>query len=630
MYDYCKRNSIPFKKIGKLVVAQNDEQMAYLHRLAMHCSEIGVPSEILSKDATFRMEPNVHSRLALHSPTTGIVDSHLFMESLKKDLLENGADFAPNSEVLAIQHDRSGYRVMISTKDPATPYMCIRASTLVNAAGLWADRITSMLADQTMSDWSNKYRLYFAKGRYYLYVGGSKIKVQRLIYPVPDKHVTSLGTHLTIDMGGAIRFGPDLEWVKSNSDYSFKGSVQSEPSMSDVSAEISRYLPEIKPEDLVPGYTGIRPKLQPPVVENDIEAKPFSLACSVCFWDSREIGWEFEKATGISSQIEHFRDGDPQSKEYTNLLDYWRTVHRISSNNSSGSSSAGLDSHPLAGTSFKHRFGMSALTAPAATTIPEYKAAAYIDTDHAHVSDLMATENGDYISPNMRDPTSKEPKRIRLHMKVSRRCRTCHHILIKPESKAQATRFKIQLIATNYLPKITLPGCLSPKSSTVQPEFPLLAGAVVPVVLRFANPLYSEMKVNVSADFDIRDDEYGDGAVAEVVAQEFVLPPFTEPWEYDEDDDMAASDDDRADDIGNQTPAKQRGIVDRHGNRVAIQVNVMPKAKTNNLIVPLRVVCTHQDDMDLDTDAPASSDSTSAPRIVTSKFWVYISLGPVV
>ncbi|KAJ1721384.1 hypothetical protein LPJ53_004076 [Coemansia erecta] len=215
-------------------------------------------------------------------------------------------------------------------------------------------------------------------------------------------------------------------------------------------------------------------------------------------------------------------------------------------------------------------------------------------------------------------------------MKLSRRCRTCHHILIKPESKAQATRFKIQLIATNYLPKITLPGCLSPKSSTVQPGFPLLAGEVVPVILRFANPLYSEMKVHVSADFDIRDDGCGDGAVAEVVAQEFVLPPFTEPWEYDEDDDMVASDDDHVDDSGNQTPAKQRGVIERRGNRVAIQVNVMPKAKTSNLVVPLHVVCTHQDDMDLDTDAPVQSDNTSTHRTVTNRFWVYISLGPVV
>ncbi|KAJ2361553.1 hypothetical protein IW150_007216 [Coemansia sp. RSA 2607] len=238
--------------------------MDYLHRLATHCSEIDVPTEIVSKKAMHQMEPDVHAWLALHSPTTGIIDSHEFMKSLQKDLIENGADFAPNSEVLAIQRDSGGYRVLVSTKDPETPYMCIRASTVVNAAGLWADRVAGMLADQTESNWKEKYRLHFAKGRYYMYCGGPKIKVQRLIYPVPDKHITSLGTHLTIDMGGAIRFGPDLEWVKSNSDNSFEGGSHRQPSMSDVAAEISKYLPAIKADDLEPGYTGIRPKLQPP------------------------------------------------------------------------------------------------------------------------------------------------------------------------------------------------------------------------------------------------------------------------------------------------------------------------------------------------------------------------------
>ncbi|KAJ2371622.1 hypothetical protein IW150_004507 [Coemansia sp. RSA 2607] len=138
------------------------------------------------------------------------------------------------------------------------------------------------------------------------------------------------------------------------------------------------------------------------------------------------------------------------------------------------------------------------------------------------------------------------------------------------------------------------------------------------------------MKVRVSTDFDSGDDEGDSGAVAEVVAQEFVLSPFTELWEYDEDDDAMASDIDGVDDSGNPASTKQRGIVERQGSRIAIQVNVMPKAKTSNLIVPLRVVCTHQDDIDLDIDASNPSDKMSTPRIVTNRFWVYISLGPVI
>ncbi|KAJ2857280.1 hypothetical protein J3B02_001113 [Coemansia erecta] len=267
IYEYCAKNDIPYKRIGKLVVAQNEEQAEYLYRLDRHCAEIDVPAEVVSQKRVLEMEPSVSAYLALHSPTTGIIDTHAFMTSLLKDLTDNGADFAASTEAVAIQFDDPGYRVLVSTGDAETPYMCINAATVVNAAGLWADRVANMLATQSKHDWRTKYKLHFAKGRYYMYAGGPKIKVQRLIYPVPDKHITSLGTHLTIDMGGAIRFGPDLEWIQSNEDYGFDRIVdgqRSAPSMDAVAKEISKYLPRILPTDLEPGYAGIRPKLQPP------------------------------------------------------------------------------------------------------------------------------------------------------------------------------------------------------------------------------------------------------------------------------------------------------------------------------------------------------------------------------
>ncbi|KAI7829033.1 dynactin p62 family-domain-containing protein [Kickxella alabastrina] len=234
--------------------------------------------------------------------------------------------------------------------------------------------------------------------------------------------------------------------------------------------------------------------------------------------------------------------------------------------------------------------------------IPPYQAAGYMDTDHTRVSQRMNIENVDTVPPLSADLTSIEPQRIRLHMKLARRCRSCHHILIKPESKAQATRFKIQLMAANFLPTITLPNRLSPKT------------LYLPLVLRFANPLYSEMGVLLLH------------AHVEVVAQQFMLAPFTELWEYDEDED----EDSDGSSSGERSAGRQRGIVDRQGNRVAIQLNLTPKAITDNLTVPLFVTCTHQDDMDMDTDAPASAPAggDSSRRTVTNKFWVYISLGP--
>ncbi|KAJ1895279.1 hypothetical protein LPJ66_004692 [Kickxella alabastrina] len=264
MYEYCKQNDVPHRRIGKWVVAQDDKQAEYLSRLAQHCTDLGISTEMIGESQAQQIEPNVRAHMALVSPTTGIVDTHAFMAALHRDLLDNGADFAANTEVVAIEHIDNEYRVLVSTSDPDTPYMGIRAATVVNAAGLWADRITDMLAPQSKHDWHTQYRLHFAKGRYYMYTGDARIRVQRLIYPVPDKHITSLGTHLIIDMGGAIRFGPDIEWIKSNDDYSIDSGDQNQPFMNDVAAEIAKYLPSIRTEDLSPGYTGIRPKLQPP------------------------------------------------------------------------------------------------------------------------------------------------------------------------------------------------------------------------------------------------------------------------------------------------------------------------------------------------------------------------------
>ncbi|KAI9502948.1 hypothetical protein GGI25_003222 [Coemansia spiralis] len=277
LYDYCNRRNVPFGKVGKWVVAQNDEQAEYLHRLAKHCVDLDVPVEIIGKTQAQGIEPFVRTHQVLVSPTTGILDSHAYMLALHQDLEDNGADFAPNTEVIAISTGQQkykqekdgnsttsdGYRVLVSTGDSDTPFMAIKASVVVNAAGLWADRIANMLVPEH-HEWRTKYKLHFAKGRYYMYTGGTdgsaKIKVNRLIYPVPDKQITSLGTHLTIDMGGAIRFGPDLEWITSNTNYA----ADSASSIDDAVSAISEYLPGISAEDLSPGYTGIRPKLQPP------------------------------------------------------------------------------------------------------------------------------------------------------------------------------------------------------------------------------------------------------------------------------------------------------------------------------------------------------------------------------
>ncbi|KAI8324760.1 dynactin p62 [Martensiomyces pterosporus] len=353
--------------------------------------------------------------------------------------------------------------------------------------------------------------------------------------------------------------------------------------------------------------------------------KPFSLACSVCFWDSRIIGWAFEKATGISGQIEKMRANEDAVKEYGNLLGHWRAVQRVSM-------AAGASSTSAIGTaglgSLKHRLTTTAAGISGtsqANAVPAYQPVSYVSTDHTQVSDLMATTDADTVSFNG-GMDAMEPKRVRLHMKIARRCRKCHHILIKPESKAQATRFKIQLVAAHFLPTITLPTGLSPRLPLPRPPF--RAGTTVPVLLRLSNPLYTEMQVTLSCHAQASD------ADVEVLASKFALAPFTELWEYDDDDD---NDDNNNGDNGVHAAGSgssqqadgddQRGIVDRHGNRVAVQLSITPKAPTENLTVPFHVTCTHVDDMDGDVEGDDTEQS--AGRIVTNSFWVYISIGEI-
>ncbi|KAJ2767031.1 hypothetical protein IWQ56_003487, partial [Coemansia nantahalensis] len=259
---YCARREVPCQWPGKWVVAQSDEQAEHLHALARHCRDVGVPARIIGRRQAAAAEPSVRAHAALVTPATGIIDSHALMAALSVDLADRGADYAPGARVVALCRDtasgRGGYRALVATGDAAAPLMAVRAAVVVNAAGLWADRVAHMLVPPDHA-WRTQYKLHFAKGRYYTYAG-PPIAVRTLVYPVPDKHTTSLGTHLTLDMAGAIRFGPDLEWVASNTDYATDGGQ----SVEQAAAAVAEYLPAIRPRNLAPGYSGIRPKLQPP------------------------------------------------------------------------------------------------------------------------------------------------------------------------------------------------------------------------------------------------------------------------------------------------------------------------------------------------------------------------------
>jgi L-2-hydroxyglutarate oxidase LhgO len=250
LYAYCREHGVPFRNCGKLIVATNEAERADLAGIAGRAAANGVTDlRELSAAEALALEPALACTGALLSPSTGIVDSHAFMLALLGDAEDAGAVLALRSPVLggAVQHD--GIVVEVGGAAP----MRLRCGILVNSAGLSAPALARRIAGiplQTVP------KTYYAKGNYFALTGRSPFS--RLIYPVPVPG--GLGTHLTLDVAGNARFGPDVEWI-DRVDYSV------DPRRAGLFYKaIRRYWPDLRDGQLQPGYAGIRPKVVPPEV----------------------------------------------------------------------------------------------------------------------------------------------------------------------------------------------------------------------------------------------------------------------------------------------------------------------------------------------------------------------------
>jgi L-2-hydroxyglutarate oxidase LhgO len=249
LYAYCKERGIPHRNCGKLIVATDDAEAALLDGIQARAAANGVPLEKLLANQAIAMEPNLRCTAALYSPTTGIIDSHAFMLALQGDAENAGAVFAFHSPVLGGRAGEDGIVIDVGGADPIT----LRCRALVNAAGLHAPSLARSIAGIPPAAIPTE---YYAKGNYYTLSGRSPFS--RLIYPVPV--AGGLGVHLTIDLGGQARFGPDVEWV-DRIEYSV------DPARADgFYAAVRRYWPDLPDSALQPGYAGIRPKIVPPSV----------------------------------------------------------------------------------------------------------------------------------------------------------------------------------------------------------------------------------------------------------------------------------------------------------------------------------------------------------------------------
>ena len=251
LYAYCAERGIAHRRCGKLVVATSDAQLAYLHTLQAKGAANGVHDLTLLDGAQARaLEPELACVAALHSPGTGIVDSHGLMLALLGDLEHAGGLLALNSGVdRAYPSVERPREAMVVVADDGTELL---ATSVVNAAGLHAPALPRRFE---ALDQRRVPGAYFAKGNYFTLSGRSPF--QRLIYPVPE--AAGLGVHLTIDLGGQAKFGPDVQWVDAADD------LVVDPARGEAFyAEVRRYWPALPDGALVPGYAGIRPKITGP------------------------------------------------------------------------------------------------------------------------------------------------------------------------------------------------------------------------------------------------------------------------------------------------------------------------------------------------------------------------------
>jgi 2-hydroxyglutarate dehydrogenase len=252
LYKLCEKHEIPFKNVGKWVVAQNDEDYDQLVKIHEFAKQLQVPTRFITPEEAKHKETDVRAEAgALESPTTGIVDSHSLMQYLQADFEDKGGITALDSEVTNIeanQNGKSGWK--IRTKSGDSEEAAISADTLINSAGLYAVPISNMILPP-----DRHLKAYYAKGSYYSY-SSSQPKAHRLIYPAPVPGHGGLGTHLTLDMGGRIRFGPDIQPIDDPTDY-----TPSDIHLNAALEDIKTYLPGIDVDAVSVDYCGIRPKL---------------------------------------------------------------------------------------------------------------------------------------------------------------------------------------------------------------------------------------------------------------------------------------------------------------------------------------------------------------------------------
>lgn len=252
LYSLCKAHDIPYKRITKIITAAHENELPQLEKLYKHGTGNGVDLRMLEEHEVHSMEPHIASVAGILSPTTGIISAHGLMDYYYHTARNNGAEIQMRCEVVGIEKKNSEFALTIKEGEEHSTFTSER---VVNAAGLECDTIAGLAGIDVDAV---GYRLHHCKGSYFAVTNEKSRLISRLVYPIPPKE--SLGVHALIDLGGRLKFGPDVEYLPDR-----KQQYAVDESKRHAFAEaVRKILPAIGDEDLTPDMSGIRAKLQKP------------------------------------------------------------------------------------------------------------------------------------------------------------------------------------------------------------------------------------------------------------------------------------------------------------------------------------------------------------------------------
>lgn len=252
LYEWCEKKNVSYGRIGKYIIATNADEFSRLETIKNNAALAGMDDLLfVNAEDIFREEPEIFTVGGLFSPTSGILSAHELMDSFKFSAEKNGSDFLFNAKINAVTKNSQSTGYFIEIIDSAKEISQIEVNKIINCAGLYSDQVTKMLGT-----FEPAYTQKFVKGNYFK-LSGQKYNFKHLVYPVPLPKLQGLGVHITLDLKGQIKFGPDFQNMNENvEDYSVDESRKQ-----NFYEAIRLYLPSIKSGDLVSEMAGIRPRL---------------------------------------------------------------------------------------------------------------------------------------------------------------------------------------------------------------------------------------------------------------------------------------------------------------------------------------------------------------------------------